>query len=127
MSCCLRDASPTLPLARYIQWLYGFDLHAYGPSSSIRVYDVVFVQITCAGELGRLLVDAYQTDQCPTDDEHTARVLSILNDLVDKESAPDSAVRIQVASEGSQIAKGTLKWAKQQVQTLFASISYEGD
>ncbi len=74
--------------------------------------------MTCAGELGRLLVDAYSRDQCPTDDEHTARVLNILTNLEQKQSALSSATKVQAASEGSQIAKGALKWARQQVRTL---------
>ena len=73
------------------------------------------VQMTCAGELGRLLMDAYLRDRCPTDDEHAARVLGILDDLIQKQHAYSSAAGVQAASEGSQIAKGALKWAKQQV------------
>ncbi len=74
--------------------------------------------MTCAGELGRLLVDAYSRDQCLPDNEHAARVLKILNDLEQKQPALSSAAKVQAASEGSQIAKGALKWAKQQVRTL---------
>lgn len=101
-----------------IRTLDDFGPHGYGPlSSRYSSVQVVFLQITCAGELGRLLVGAYLTDQCPTDDEHAARVLNILDDLADKESTLDSAAKTQVASEGSQVAKGALKWAKQQVRT----------
>ena len=63
-------------------------------------------------------MDAYSKDQCPADNEHAGRVLRILSDLKTKEEATSSAARIQAATEGSQIAKGALKWAKQQVQTL---------
>lgn len=72
-------------------------------------------------------MDAYSRDQCPTDDGHAARVLAILNDLIRKQSALTSAARIQAATEGSQIAKAALKWAKQQVWLLFYIMINSGD
>ena len=63
-------------------------------------------------------MEAYSRDQCLTDEQHTARVLNILNDLEQKQSGLSSAAKKQAASEGFQIAKGALKWAKQQVRPL---------
>ena len=72
------------------------------------------LQMTCAGELGRLLLDAYCADGCPADSEHAELVLDILDHLLAKQEEFASEGKLQAASEGCKVAQAALKWAKQQ-------------
>lgn len=58
-------------------------------------------------------MDAFATDRCPTDSTHAALVLELLHILSDYVLELDATP--QAVSEGSKIAQGALKWAKQQV------------
>ena len=77
-------------------------------------------QMTCTGELVRLLLDAYCADGCPANSEHADLVLVMLDQLLAKQEKMSPEGKLQAASEGCKVAQAALKWAKQQASHPFA-------
>lgn len=76
------------------------------------------LQLTCAGELGRLLLDAYIADDCPVDPENFSRPSVLVNDFIAAMEQLSSDAAMQAASEGSKVVQAALKWVKSKVVPL---------
>ena len=115
MGCYQRAASCRLAMNRCSHFAVCKVLPLLAVSTLLLVSEATCaLQMTCAGELGRLLLDAYCADGCPADSEHADLVLGLLDHLLAKQKEFTSEGRSQAASEGCKVAQAALKWAKQQ-------------